>query len=77
MKRLVHSIWSSTVKLALATSLLAVLVGLVLVTALELPQTAVVIGVMVVGFVLSLAASGRPQPASARVAVRHHQRPAA
>lgn len=77
MKQLVQSIWGSTVKLALTISLLAVLVGIVLVNVVELPQTAVVIGVMVVGFVTSFAASGRPQPEPARVPVRHHGRSAA
>jgi hypothetical protein len=77
MKLLVQSIWSSTGRLGVAISALAVVFGVLLVSVAHLPQTAVVIGVMIVGFLLSLAASGRPAAAPVAASARHERRSAA
>lgn len=52
-----HTTWGSTVKLGAVISIVAILLGGLLVSVGDVPQAVVVIGVMVVGFTASMVTS--------------------
>lgn len=68
--------WRPTVRLATTMSILSALIGVILVRLADVPESAVVIGVMVVGCVVSVISSGHPRavrPVSVRVSAQRHR----
>jgi hypothetical protein len=66
-----HRTWNAAVKLAVVISITAALVAVVLYTAGDVPQAAIVLPVIVVAFTASWIQTGRIHRGQATVDVRH------
>ena len=63
--------WNAAVKLAVTVSLIGVLVAMVAERAADVPQFAIVLPVMIIGFVASWVQTGRVRRAEAPVRREH------